>query len=150
MRWVLTLMGALVAAVAVGVVVLVATSSSDDVLVLDLEAGDCFDLGPDVDEVIRTVEVIECDDAHEAEVVATGRLDDSGDVERPADPELFALVDARCATALAGRSALLERFGILPIAADEASWASYDGAFVCVAIPYGGGTTTGSALAATG
>ena len=81
--------------------------------------------------------------------MAVGELDPADgaeEVPRPADDVLFEQVDARCAAALADRSELLERFGILPVVADEASWDEYDGRYVCVAIPYGGGTTTGSAL----
>ena len=33
---------------------------------------------------------------------------------------------------------------MLPVVADEQSWNSYRGRYVCVAIPYGGGTTEGS------
>ena len=40
--------------------------------------------------------------------------------------------------------ALVERFGILPVVSNEASWESFRGRYVCVAIPYGGGTTDGS------
>lgn len=149
MRWVAGLLAVVAVVVGLGVLVFVATSS-DESLVLDLGPGECFDLGDDIDAVIGMVRTVDCDDPHEAEVVATGRLNEDGTVERPADDELFARVDARCAAALEGSPELLERYGILPVAADEASWESYDGAYVCVAIPYGGGTTTGSALSATG
>lgn len=144
MRWVFGLLAVVAAIVALGVMVFVATSS-DETLVLDLEVGDCFDLSDDVDAGVGTVRTVGCDEPHEAEVVASGRLDDDGSVERPPDDELFALVDARCAADLGDRRGLLDRFGILPIAADEASWESYDGVYLCVAVPYGGGTTSGSA-----
>ena len=137
----------LVAAIAVAVGVIVVATSSGGTLVLDLAAGDCFELELDDDAVeVGTVDTVECAEAHGAEVVATGDLDPDGTVPRPADEELFALIDARCAESLAGRPTLLEQFGILPVSADEDSWESYDGRYVCVAIPYGGGTTTGSAL----
>lgn len=144
MRWVIGLLAVVVAIVALGVMVFVATSS-DETLVLDLAVGDCFDLSDDVDAGVGTVRTIDCDEPHEAEVVASGRLNADGAVERPPDDELFALVDARCAADLGERPDLLDRFGILPIAADEASWDSYDGVYLCVAVPYGGGTTTGTA-----
>jgi hypothetical protein len=132
--------------VGLGVVVLVA-ASSDDTLVLDLDAGDCFDLAIDAGSAeIDKVRVVECDAPHEAELVALGSLNPDGGAARPDDEALFALVDARCASALDGRGDLLERFGILPVAADERSWEPYAGRYVCVAIPYGGGTTVGSAL----
>ena len=137
----------LVAAIAVAVGVLVVATASDGTLVLDLAVGDCFELELEDDAVeVGTVDTVECAEPHGAEVVATGDLDPDGLVERPADDQLFAMVDARCAEALAERPILLQQFGILPVAADEDSWESYDGRYVCVAIPYGGGTTTGSAL----
>jgi hypothetical protein len=149
MRWVAGLLAVVAVVVGLGVLVFVATSS-DESLVLDLAPGECFDLDDDVDAAIGMVRTVDCDDPHQAEVVATGRLNESGTVERPADHELFDRVDARCAAALEDRPVLSERYGILPVAADEASWEPYEGAYVCVAIPYGGGATTGSALDATG
>jgi Septum formation len=141
---------AVIAAVALGVLLLVVVTGSDDTLVLDLDPGDCFVLGVDRDSgAIGTVDTVACADPHDAEAVAVGELnpaDADAGVPRPADDELFDQVDARCAAALRERPDLLERFGILPVAADEVSWDHYEGRYVCVAIPYGGGTTTGSAL----
>lgn len=141
----------MLAAIGVAIGVILIATSSNETLVLDLEVGDCFDLdlGPD-DTEIGIVTTVGCDQPHEAEVVALGELASDGATERPDDDALFTLVDARCATALAERAALLERFGILPVAADERTWDTSDGRYVCVAIPYGGGTTTGSALARDG
>lgn len=141
---------AIVAAIALGVLLLVVATSSGETLVLDLEPGECFDLADDDgSDAIGTVETAPCDEPHEAEAVAVGELDPADGAEavpRPVDDVLFEQVDARCAAALADRADLLERFGILPVVADEASWDEYDGRYVCVAIPYGGGTTIGSAL----
>jgi hypothetical protein len=137
----------LVAAIAVAIGVIVVATSSDGTLVLDLAVGDCFELELDDDAVeVGTVDTVECETEHGAEVVAIGDLDPDGTFPRPQDEELFALIDARCADALAERPVLLQQFGILPVAADDSSWESYDGRYVCVAIPYGGGTTAGSAL----
>jgi hypothetical protein len=145
MRFALLTLGML-AAIGVAVGVILFATASGQTLVLDLEVGQCFDLDLDRgDSEVRLVTAIGCDDPHEAEVVARGDLAPDGD-ERPDDEALFALVDARCAAALSERPALLERFGILPVAADERTWESFDGRYVCVAIPYGGGTTIGSAL----
>lgn len=141
----------MLAAIGVAIGVILIATSSNETLVLDLQVGECFDLdlAPD-DTELGTVVTIGCDEPHEAEVVARGELASDGSTERPDDDALFALVDARCAAALDERPALLERFGILPVAADERTWDTSDGRYVCVAIPYGGGTTTGSALAADG
>jgi hypothetical protein len=147
-RYALLTLGML-AAIGVAIGVILIATSSNETLVLDLEVGECFDLELAPGDIeLGTVMPIGCDEPHEAEVVARGELASDGSTERPDDDALFALVDARCAAALAERPALLERFGILPVAADERTWDTSDGRYVCVAIPYGGGTTTGSALAA--
>lgn len=138
----------MLAAIGVAIGVILIATTSDDTLVLELEVGECFDLDlAPGDTEIGIVTTVGCDQPHEAEVVARGELASDEGSERPADDDLFTLVDARCAAALAERPALLERFGILPVAADERTWDTTDGRYVCVAIPYGGGTTTGSALA---
>lgn len=147
--WMFGLGVAVIGAIALGVLVLVVATSSDPTLVLDLAPGECFMLGDDVSDTIGTVDVVSCDEQHEAEAVAVGGINPGGadgDVPRPADDELFAQVDARCAAAMQDLPELLEQFGILPVAADAASWEQYDGRYVCVAIPYGGGTTMGSAI----
>jgi hypothetical protein len=148
--WMVGLAVAVIAAIVLGALVIVVAVSSDDTLVLDLDPGECFALATDAgSDTIGTVEVVPCDEPHDAEAVFVGELDPggaAGDVPRSADDDLFNQVDARCAAALGDRPELLERFGILPVVADEASWEQYDGRFVCVAIPYGGGATTGSAL----
>jgi hypothetical protein len=148
--WLVGLCVAVVAAVAIGVLVLV-TAATSQTLVLDLDAGDCFDLDLDALEdgssaVVETVDTIDCAEQHLAQVAAVGELDPDGDLPRPADFDAFAMADARCAVALADRAVLLERFGVLPVVADERSWESFEGRYVCVLIPYGGEPTTGSAL----
>lgn len=147
MRYVLAAAG-LAAAIAIAIGIIVVATAGEDTLVLDLEVGECFDLALDRGASdIGTVTTVDCDEPHEAEVVAAGELDPDGTRERPSDDAVFPLVDARCADALSdAHRALLDRFGILPVVADERSWESFDGRYVCIAIPYGGGTTTGSAL----
>ena len=117
-----------------------------DTIVLDLEAGDCFQVPDDItSSSISTIETISCDKPHEAEVFATGELNPDRDQPYPDDEQqLFGRVDARCATVLADHPDLVQRFGVLPVVADEKSWSSFRGRYVCVAIPYGGGTTDGS------
>jgi hypothetical protein len=137
----------MVAAVAVAIGLILVATSSDRTLVLDLAPGECFDLDLDDDATeLGTVAEVPCDEPHEAEVVAVGTLDQFVGVDRPDDDVLFAAADARCAAALTGRPRLLDRFGVLPVVADDRSWAPYEGRFVCLAVPFGGGTTTGSAL----
>lgn len=148
--WLVGLALALLAAVAIGVLVVV-TAATSETLVLDLDVGDCFDLDlePDADgptAVIETVDTIDCERPHVAQVAAVGELDPDGDVPRPADDEVMAMADAGCAAALADRSSLLTRFGVAPVVADERSWDQFDGRYVCLLIPYGGEPTSGSAF----
>lgn len=134
--------------VAIAIALIVVVVSNTSTSLLDLRVGDCFDLpvagseaarADDV-EIVETVEVIGCDEPHEAEVVAVGELNPDGDLAYPSDDELFAAVDPRCAAA----SVPLDRFGIVPIAPTERSWESFDGRFLCLAIPFGGEPVTGS------
>jgi Septum formation len=144
--WIVGLVAALLVAVALAVAALVLLSPGDDTLVLDLHSGDCFEVPDDVaDATIAEVDTIDCTKPHEAEVFATGELNPDRDQPYPADEQqLFARVDRQCAAVIADRPELVERFGVLPVVADEQSWNSYRGRYVCVAIPYGGGTTEGS------
>jgi hypothetical protein len=144
--WIVGLIAAMLVAGALAVAALVVLSPGDDTLVLDLDSGDCFQISDDIaTATISEVDTIECTKPHEAEVFATGELDPDREQPYPADQQqLFARVDRQCAAVLADRSDLVERFGVLPVVADEQSWDSYRGRYVCVAIPYGGGTTQGS------
>lgn len=136
------LLAVVAVAIAAAVAVLVAIRP-DDHNILELELGDCFDvpLGPGESD-LRSVDTVDCDRPHEAEVVATGQLDPDGRRPYPGDDDLFAEVDARCRELVPD---LDPAFGLLPIAPNEASWEPLGGRFLCVAIPYGGGTVTGSA-----
>ena len=142
--WIVGLVAAVIGVLAVGVLVVVGVTVSDSSTALvDLEPGDCFAL-PDSVETgsLESVATVECDEPHDAEVVAVGALG-SEDREYPADDALFAEVEALC------RDVELvepERFGLLPVAPTERLWESFDGRYVCVAIPFGGEPTTGSAL----
>jgi hypothetical protein len=140
------LLAVVVAIVAIGVAVVLVASGEDNSLVLDLEAGDCFRLPDDMSQpTIGNVETVDCDDPHDAEVFATGELNPDRDQPYPDDAaRLFARVDRACADVLAGDPAVVDRFGVLPVVADEASWEPFRGRYVCVAVPYGGGTTVGS------
>jgi hypothetical protein len=119
--------------------------STNDTVVVELDAGDCFELPDDIDDRIGTVDTTDCDDPHEAEVVATGELDPGRDLDYPPGDESVTMADRRC-TAEVDDPAIVTDFGILPVVADEGAWEPLAGRYVCVAIPYGGGTTTGSLL----
>lgn len=144
--WMVGLIAAVLVALAIGVAIVAAlTTSGDGTALVDLDAGDCFDVSDDNAEAddIVAVDVIDCATPHLAEVVSVGELGTDG-APYPADDELFAMVEAACR---AERVVESDAFGLLPIAPTPDLWASFDGWFVCVAIPYGGVPVTGSIVA---
>ena len=148
MKWIFALVGAVAAIVAVAAVALFVATGSSSTAVADLEVGDCFDLptpdpaaGDQGVEVVNSLDLIDCDEPHQAEVVLVGELNPNGDLEYPVDEVLFELVDERC-LAVAG---LVEPdFGLLPIAPIEAAWEQLGGRFQCVALSVGGTDTVGT------
>ena len=140
------LIAVVVVAIGLATAAVVVLRPGGDTIVLDLDSGDCFQVPDDIaDATIAEIDTVGCSKPHEAEVFATGELNPDRDQPYPADAQqLFAQVDAKCAAALADHPDVLERFGVLPVVADEKSWSSFRGRYVCVAIPYGGGTTEGS------
>lgn len=144
--WIVGLIGVALLAVAVGVAVVVAlTASEDGTAIVELEVGDCFDLPEDATDAdeLRSVDVVDCATPHQAEVVSDGELN-ADDAPYPDDDELFGLVERACRAAGVVES---DAFGLLPIAPSPELWASFDGRFLCVAIPFGGVTVTGSIVA---
>lgn len=140
--------GALVAVVVVvmaaAIAIAVTLTSSSDTALVDLEPGTCFEL-PDGDvAVVESVATVDCDDPHLAEVVAIGSLARDGEPYPDDDEALFAVVEQECRRAA---PAVFDRFGLLPIAPTEPLWKSFDGRFLCVAIPFGGDPVTGSLTA---
>ncbi len=141
--WIVGLVSAVLLVIAVGVTIVVAlTASGDGTAIVDLEVGECFDLPDDDagDDDLRTVDVVDCSDPHLAEVVSDGVLNPD-DAPYPDDDELFDLVERSCRAASVVES---EAFGLLPIAPTPELWASFEGRFLCVAIPFGGQPVTGS------
>lgn len=146
-RWVVPLVATAMAVIGVGVALaMFALASDDGTLVLDLDRGDCFVVPDDLgDGAIAEVDTVDCDEPHLAEVFETGNLNPDRDLPYPDDEaQLFARVDRECAAVLARNPALVEQFGIVPVVADEASWDSFRGRYLCVAVPYGGEPVTGS------
>lgn len=119
-------------------------SSGGGTAIIDLDVGDCFDLPDDAadDGTLDTVDTVDCATPHLAEIVFRGELN-GGDDPYPSDDELFARVDRLCVEAQVIDA---EVYGLLPIAPTIELWESFDGRFLCVAIPFGGGPVTGSAL----
>lgn len=144
--WIAGVIGAAVLVVAVGVAIVVAvTASGEATAIVDLEVGDCFDLPDDVSDAgeLRSVDVVDCATPHLAEVVSDGVLN-TDDAPYPDDVDLFDLVERSCRRAGVVES---EAFGLLPIAPTPDLWTSFEGRFVCVAIPFGGAPVTGSIVA---
>ena len=144
--WIVGLIAVVIVAVALATAAAVLLRPGGDTIVLDLDAGDCFQVPDDIaDATISKIDTVDCDKLHEAEVFATGELNPDRDQPYPDDErQLFAQVDSKCAAVLADQPDIAQRFGVLPVVADEKSWSSFRGRYVCVAIPYGGGTTDGS------
>lgn len=144
--WVVGLIGAALVVVAVGVAIVVAaTASNERTAIVDLDVGDCFDLPDDASgaDQLETVEVVDCSSPHLAEVVSDGALN-TDDAPYPDDDELFDLVERNCRAAGVVES---DAFGLLPIAPTVELWESFEGRYVCVAIPFGGEPVTGSIVA---
>ena len=114
-----------------------ATGVFDDgeTAVFDLESGECvnfdfdIDTDSDVPVEVRTVDVVDCDEEHEAEVIGVGDLNPTDDRDYPSDDELFAEISAAC-----GRRDLSSIFTVAP---NERSWANDDGPFVCLELSQG-------------
>ena len=100
--------------------------------VFDLERGDCVNFDFDTDSDIQasdipievgTVDVIDCDEEHAAEVIRVGDLNPSGDRDYPSNDELFEEISAAC-----GRRDLSRIFTVAP---NADSWQDDKGPFVC-------------------
>jgi hypothetical protein len=128
--------------VGVGAIAVV-LSSGGGTAIVDLDVGDCFDLPDDAvaDGTVDSVDTVDCSTPHLAEVVFRGELN-SGDDPYPSDDELFASVDKICREAQVVDTGV---YGLLPIAPTLELWESFEGRFLCVAIPFGGSAVTGSA-----
>ncbi len=121
-----------------------AVGGSSATPIVDLEVGDCFDL-PDETEMERfeTVDLIDCDQPHQVEVVLTGELNPDGDLPYPDDDELFASSGQRCNTV----TLPVEGFGLVPLAPTADTWEGASGRFACLALQIGGEPSEGSLTA---
>jgi hypothetical protein len=142
--WALAIVLLVIAAFGVAGLAIVVISTNDTVVV-ELDPGDCFQLPDDIDDEIGMVDTTDCDDEHEAEVVAAGELDPNRDLRYPGDASVV-IAERRCAADIGDDPSIVTDYGILPVVANEQAWEPLAGRYVCVAIPYGGGTTSGSLL----
>lgn len=143
--------GLVVLVVAAVLAIATVLSLSNETSWTDLDPGDCFDMAGAIADAdgdiadVTGVDTTDCDEAHDAEVVAAGSLNPDGDRAYPTDDELFGEIDRACAS-LVPDTVDPDRFGIVPIAPDERTWDGRGGRFVCVAVVRGGGTVSTSTL----
>jgi hypothetical protein len=150
--WIMGLIGLL----AGGAFIAAAASGAFDdgeTAVFDLDAGDCvnFDFNPESDRTVEvtTVDVVDCDDAHEAEVMFLDELNPGGGLPYPSNDELFADIDAQCTQRAPQEVASgvdLSDYASFTVAPNEDTWDDDDGPFACFAVRAGGRTTTGSLI----
>jgi hypothetical protein len=124
--WIMGIVGLLAGGT---LITLAATGVLDDgeTAVFDLEVGDCvnFPFNPDSERIVevRSVDVVDCDEDHEAEVIRRGELNPNEDREYPSNDDLFAESYDGC-----GRDDDTNLFAIAP---NEDSWDDEGGPFVC-------------------
>lgn len=150
MRPLLGLAGVVAGVIVVGVLALFVAGGRSSTAVAELDLGDCFDLpmpSPDSSqqsvEILSRVDLVDCDEDHQVQVVLVGELNPDGDLEYPPDADLFDRADRRC---LDAASLVGDRFGLIPIAPTEESWKRLGGRFQCLALPFGGASWTGTLL----
>lgn len=138
---------ALVTLAVVAVVAVFVAISGQAVSIFELRPGDCFELPalePDAGSPTATldsVDRLDCDDPHVAEVVGAGRLNPDQDRAHPGDPALLAEVGERCRVYEVAAEAL--GFGVVPVIPNESSWEPRGGRYLCVAVSYGGAAREG-------
>lgn len=117
-----------------------------DRAVSDLKVGDCL-LQPGGDSEYL-FELTDCDDPHDDEVFATGRLNEDGGAPYPGLTVLRAQIELICAgdafTDYVGVPAAQTTRHVLFITPDPQAWAEASGPYVCV-IDGGGERLSGSA-----
>jgi hypothetical protein len=110
---------------------------------LGLEVGDCFD-EPDTDEIID-VEVVACEEPHDAEVFALLDLDDLPD--EIDEQELFDTAEERCVDRFdgyVGTDYLSSRLHVLALVPTEEAWLAGDRNAACYVVDGEGEPLTGS------
>jgi hypothetical protein len=136
-RWLVV--GLALAAVATLILVMaIQLAGANNTDVTDLDVGDCFVIEADADGTVAPVDVIDCGEPHDAEVLAVADLNPDGDLDYPADEQLFALADVAC-VGLDPDTV----YAILPIAPTASTWEARAGRVICLAVPYGPDLVTG-------
>ena len=148
--WIMGLIGLLMGG---GFWTLAATGALDDgtTPVFDVEAGECanFDFDPTADDIeVTTIEVVDCDEPHEAEVIFREELNPGGVLPYPSGEQIDELV-VQCGNRVPDEVAPgvdLTDYSSFTVVPDEDSWDDEDGPLVCFAVPTDGGTATGSLM----
>jgi hypothetical protein len=130
--WITGLVGT-VAGVAFIVAAVSGAFDDGDVAVFDLDPGDCLDIDPVDEERLESLPVVDCDEPHNGEVIATGRLNPDRESEYPDD--VFGTVDPICQAAFL-REVDGDALGMVEpvsIAPDEDAW-EVGGPYTCLAV----------------
>lgn len=143
--WVVGLLAVVAAVVLVGIFAIIA-STGNDTSIVELQPGDCWSIAIDGGDTVETVDLVDCDEPHDAEALFVGFLNVDPGLPYPPDTDLTLEVDTQCRSFDVESIAPLDDFGLLPIAPDEPTWETFQGRFVCVAIPFGGESVRGSLL----
>ncbi len=116
--------GGLIAASAAGVL------DDGETGVFDVEAGECvsfdFELDSDIPDEITTVEVVDCDEPHDAVVIQQGELNPDEDREYPSNRALLEEAAAGCGVE--------DLSNIITVFPNEESWDEQGGPYVCFEI----------------
>ena len=150
--WIMGLIGLLAGG---GFIAASASGAFDDgeTAVFDLESGDCvnFDFNPETDRIIEvtTVEVVDCDEPHEAEVIFLDELNPTAICRirrtRNCSPRSTSNARSRAPDEVASGVDLSDYISFT-VAPNEDSWEDDNGPFVCFAVRSGGGTSTSSLI----
>ena len=124
--WIMGLIG-LLAGAAFWTLAATGAFDDDETAVFDLESGDCvnFDFNPESELIVEvsTVEVVDCDDPHDGEVIRRGELNPDEDRPYPSNDELIGESLQDC-----GRDDTENIFTVFP---NEESWDEQGGPYVC-------------------
>lgn len=134
-------------------IIAAASGAFDDgeTAVFDVEPGECanFDFDPNADDIeVTTVEVVNCDEPHEAEVIFVDELNPGGGLPYPSTEQFNETVD-QCTNRIPGEVAPdvdLTDYASFTVIPNEDSWDDEDGPSVCFAVSGDRGTTTGSLM----